>query len=168
MTQAFFIGDLHLGHTNISKHRPQFESLQQMRDTLCENWHKTVTKRDTIYLMGDAAFDKAALEDLSTWAGEKVLILGNHDSDRLKMEDIYKHYKNVRSLYKYHEFWLSHCPVHPDELRGKINIHGHVHDKTIMLNGDVDSRYINVSCEAVNYTPISLGTIRQQLQEKLK
>lgn len=159
MTQAFFIGDLHLGHNNICKHRPQFESVADMRNTLYNNWHKVVTKRDTVYVMGDAAFTLEALQDLSAWVGEKVLILGNHDSDKLKMVDIHKHYKEVRSLYKYHEFWLSHCPVHPDELRGKINIHGHVHDKTIP-----DSRYINVSCENIGYTPISLHQIREELK----
>ena len=32
------------------------------------------------------------------------------------------------SLYRWHEFWLSHCPIHPGELRGKLNIHGHCVD----------------------------------------
>ena len=56
---------------------------------------------------------------------------------------------------KYKEFWLSHAPIHPEELRDRINIHGHVHYKNID-----DARYFNVSCENIGFKPISLENIR--------
>lgn len=37
----------------------------------------------------------------------------------------------VYSLVKYKGFWLSHAPIHPEELRGCKNIHGHCHDAVI-------------------------------------
>ena len=43
----------------------------------------------------------------------------------------------------------------PDKLKGKINLHGHVHSNNID-----DLLYFNVSMENINYTPISLEEIR--------
>ena len=65
----------------------------------------------------------------------------------------------VYGFVKYKEFWLSHCPIHPNELRGKVNIHGHVHNKTI-----IDCNYFNTSCENVDFKPISLENIRLQIK----
>ena len=82
-------------------------------------------------------------QDISTQVcGRKVLICGNHDTDHNPMKILCEYFDEVYSLYKWHEFWLSHCPIHPDELRGKLNIHGHVHHATIN-----DKRYFNTSLE---------------------
>ena len=79
--------------------------------------------------MGDTAFTVERLQDISTWVcGKKVLICGNHDTDHIPMKILCEYFDEVYSLYKWHEFWLSHCPIHPDELRGKLNIHGHCVD----------------------------------------
>ena len=88
--------------------------------------------------------------------------MGNHDTDSGERQDILRMlimlYKinKVGSLYKYkNKFWLSHAPIHPQELRGLKNVHGHCHNNSID-----DNRYINVSCEAVNYTPIQFKDIK--------
>ena len=81
------------------------------------------------FLWGDIAFSFEALQEISTWAGhQKILICGNHDLDRIGMKTVSQYYDEVYSLLKYKEFWLSNCPIHPDELRGKFNIHGHCVD----------------------------------------
>lgn len=74
------------------------------------------------------------------------------------MQDLCNAYDAVYSLFKYKDFWLSHCPLHPNELRGKKNIHGHVHFQSIP-----DSRYFNTSLENINYTPINVEEIRKRL-----
>jgi calcineurin-like phosphoesterase family protein len=57
-------------------------------------------------------------------------------------------------------FWLSHCPIHPNEMRKKThNIHGHIHIEVID-----DPRYICVSCEQVNYTPVLLDELIKNLK----
>jgi calcineurin-like phosphoesterase family protein len=60
---------------------------------------------------------------------------------------------------------LTHIPVHYCELeyRFKKNIHGHMHEKVVLFNDKPDSRYINVSCEQINYTPIALEEITDVL-----
>lgn len=87
-----------------------------------------------------------------------MLILGNHCRDKITMQEIVKHFDEVYSLYKYKEFWLSHAPIHPAELRGKYNLHGHVHFATLE-----DTRYFNCCLENTEYKPIDLNSIRKRL-----
>ena len=52
---------------------------------------------------------------------------------------------------------LTHVPVHYSGLEFKVskNVHGHIHEKNID-----DERYINVSVEQINYTPVHIDTLR--------
>jgi len=162
MSAVYFLSDLHLAHKNICKFREGFTSVEQHNALIKENYHKRVTKRDTVYFLGDVAFDKESLADVKTWAGaKKILICGNHDLDHHTMKDLVEVYDEVYSLKKYKEFWLSHAPIHPDELRGKVNIHGHTHYHNI-----ADARYVNVSMEQINYTPIELHEIRAKIYKE--
>lgn len=129
MSNVWFIGDIHGGHRNVHKFRKQFDSEEDHFRHVKDNFHKVVKKRDKVFFMGDTAFTLERLQDISTWVcGRKVLICGNHDTDHLPMKVLCEYFDEVYSLYKWHEFWLSHCPIHPDELRGKVNIHGHCVD----------------------------------------
>ena len=164
MSAVYFLSDCHLNHKNICKFREGFTSVEQHNALIKENYHKRVTKRDTVYFLGDVAFDKESLADVKTWAGaKKILICGNHDLDHHTMKDLVEVYDEVYSLRKYKEFWLSHAPIHPDELRGKVNIHGHTHYHNI-----ADDRYVNVSMEQINYTPIELHEIRAKIYKEIE
>jgi calcineurin-like phosphoesterase family protein len=104
------------------------------------DWHNLVGKRDTVYVLGDACFTMDTIDHFSTLLGKKFLIRGNHD--QLNTSVYLKHFEEVYGLLKYKEFWLSHAPIHPEELRGKINLHGHVHYATLE-----DNRYFNCCVE---------------------
>lgn len=148
MSRVFFIGDTHFGHDNALRFRTQFATIQEHDRHIIERWNKTVNKRDLVYHLGDFSFkQKQPFVDgiRERLNGTIKLIPGNHDQVYPKDVVI------MQGLVKYREFWLSHPPIHSDELRGKRNIHGHTHSKSIP-----DDRYINVSCEAVDYTPIGL------------
>lgn len=47
----FFTSDLHLGHENCIRlcNRP-FSSIEEMDETLIENWNYKVTGKDTVYI----------------------------------------------------------------------------------------------------------------------
>ena len=140
MTQVFFIGDLHFGHKNIQNFRKEIVSEEDNRNKICLDWNERVGKRDTVYVLGDACFTMDTIDEFASLKGEKYLIRGNHD---LLNTSVYlKYFKEVYGLLKYKEFWLSHAPIHPDELRGRLNIHGHVHYSSIP-----DERYVNTSVE---------------------
>lgn len=163
MTTVYFMGDLHLGHRNICKYR-EFGDVQQHRDYLHDRYHQVVTKRDVVYFLGDICFTPEALQDLSGWVGRKVLILGNHDTQSgtasiTELAEVFT--GGIHSLLRYKEFWLSHAPLHTLELRGKSNIHGHVHGSTIP-----DARYINASVENLNYRPVSLKEVRTAIHSR--
>lgn len=157
MSEVYFIGDLHAGHKNICKFRQGFESEEQHFEHMKKVYHDIVTKRDRVFFMGDTAFTKERLLDIATWTGHKTAILGNHCLEKeCTIQDYVQAFDDVQGFMKYKEFWLSHAPIHPNELRGKINIHGHLHSATIE-----DDRYFNTSLENIGYKPISLQEIRK-------
>lgn len=164
MSKVYFISDLHLGHNNIT----QFEGGKwRTGDTYLENmhhliqqWNNVVRKKDLVWVLGDTAFTQEGFDALGELAGRKKLIRGNHDN-YFSTEDWLKHFETVESLVRYKGCWLSHAPIHPVELRGCINIHGHVHHNQVRNGfGEADTRYVNVCAEAVNECPISFEDIR--------
>lgn len=154
---TYIMGDLHFGHKNIAKFRPQFSSQAEHEQYIMDSWCSVVKDRDKIWLLGDAAFDYEGLTKLGSLPGTKYLVRGNHDM--CSIHEYLEVFEEVYGIFKYkkrhrHSVWLSHAPIHSNELRGKLNIHGHVHDATIP-----DDRYINVCPEAIGYTPIRLNDL---------
>lgn len=161
---TFFIADLHLGHKNIlqfehngSPLRP-FKTLDEMHTVISVNWNNVVKDTDKVYVLGDVALSKKYLDILLLLKGEKILIRGNHDTE--KASTYLKYFKDIRAYDHKPGYILSHIPIHPNSVeRFKLNIHGHLHANTLS-----DPRYFNVSCEQVSYTPISW----EEVQEKTK
>jgi calcineurin-like phosphoesterase family protein len=89
--------------------------------------------------------------------GIKHIVLGNHDR-RQDTKKLFDYAESVAGMIQYKGIMLTHCPIHPMELEYRFNknIHGHIHDKVVMLNGNPDPRYFCVSCEQVDYLPKSL------------
>lgn len=159
MANVLFCSDLHFGHKNIGKFRHKFVADEESnRGRIVDDWHKKVTKRDVVYVLGDACFTMETVDSFAQLPGKKVLIRGNHDL--LDTQVYLKYFDGVYGLLKYKEFWLSHAPIHPDELRGKINLHGHVHFGTLS-----DKRYFNCCPEnlwmLMNTSLISLEEVRK-------
>lgn len=159
MSLVRFIGDLHLGHKNIIKfssaERGNVTNIDEHDAWIVAQWNKAVSKNDLVWVLGDVCMDKEKLPLLKKMKGNKHLILGNHDEFTL---DVYKPYFNkIHGFVRYKGTWLSHAPIHPQELRGKINIHGHNHNKIVP-----DSRYVCVSVEQVNGMPITFEEIRKR------
>ena len=155
---TYFISDTHFNHVNIVKYcnRP-FDSVEEMNNTIIENWNKTVKENDIVYFLGDFVLSKnkgtmvKKYKDLLN--GEIIFIKGNHDKKGKKFEIIeYEDYK----------FMLIHNPdsSYTFDFNGWI-IHGHHHandlDKYPLINPKM--KRINVSVEVLNYKPISFENI---------
>ena len=111
-----------------------------------------------MYLLGDVAFDKYWLERVGTIKCRHLkLICGNHDLDFHHMKDLVDVFDSVETLFTKRNFWLTHCPIHPQEMRTrKANIHGHLHGNIVLdSNGNPDPLYINVCVEHTNWKPVS-------------
>ncbi len=160
MSTVRFIGDLHLGHTNIAKfsgpRRGGITNADEHDEWIVEQWNSVCTKNDLIWVLGDVCMGKEKLSLLQKMKGTKHLILGNHDEFPLAAYAPY--FNKIHGFVKYKSFWLSHAPIHPNELRGRINIHGHTHMAVMP-----ESTYVNVSVEQINGKPISLDDIKKRL-----
>jgi calcineurin-like phosphoesterase family protein len=100
----------------------------------------------------------------SKLVGDKRIILGNHDTDRkVPIEQFVLAFDQVHGLVSYKDAWLSHPPIHPVELRGKFNIHGHVHQHSVP-----DPRYFNACPEVNDYKPVLYQEIIARLRGKEK
>lgn len=128
---VYFIGDPHFGHKNLPRFRKFISSSEENEKLICDEWKAKLNKRSIIYVMGDAAFTTEALDLYSWLPGKKILIKGNHDDMVSTMAQL-NVFDEVHGMLKYKGFWITHCPISKYELRGKINLHGHTHNATIM------------------------------------
>jgi calcineurin-like phosphoesterase family protein len=159
---VWFTSDLHLGHRNITKYRPRFSSMVE-NDEYMLSMIEALGKRDILIILGDFLFDSdeyARYADrLSKVSCRIRLVMGNHDSLKLMQESWIEHKKPLAT---YKNYWLSHCPIHPQELRNRLgNIHGHLHSDSIMIDSIPDLRYFNVNIEDNGYKFVNLDTIKE-------
>lgn len=163
MSKNFLISDTHFGHNGISERfRTHFTSDVEHHDSIHHSILECSGKRNTLLMGGDNVFKVSEFWRLEAYAKryQRVFVcLGNHDHKSLpkflaQFDNVY-----MFGIIKMWDFWHSHAPMHPTELYGKPNIHGHTHGKNVD-----DPRYFNISCENINYEPIEL----QHLIERMK
>ncbi len=179
---VYFTSDLHLGHRNIHKYRTRFNSTEEndkyMLDLIC-----SLDKRDILIVLGDFLFDGEHFNDylnhIETKAKCRIkLIMGNHDSKLLYNLPTTSRISIELPLYSYKNMWLSHCPIHPKEMRGRLgNIHGHLHEEHVTYKNAnmfsstfakplLDPRYFNVNIDVNNYQFVKLDTIKEYFNAK--
>lgn len=166
----FFTSDTHFGHENIIKHcYRDFESVEEMNETMISKWNNVVSKRDTIFHLGDFAYGKGAKTPdafFNRLNGNKILIAGNHDG---------KHTKNLKwnSVHDIHEIKIDNTriilchyamKVWNQHLRGSWMLHGHSHgslpeDNTLSFDVGVD---------VWGFEPIHLDIVRKKMEYKME
>lgn len=177
MVNTFFISDTHFGHSNIltflradgTKLR-EFESIEEHDEHIVKCWNEVVRPQDKVYHLGDVVINRKALPIFSRLNGHKRLVRGNHDIFRTK--EYLEYFEEIYGCRVIDRIIFTHIPIHEDCLaRFRCNVHGHLHSNKVLTTNwgepKIDSRYMNVSCEQVNYTPISLdeiNTIRGTLE----
>lgn len=146
--RVFIISDLHLGHENMAIKRG-FVNAQEHDEHIISKWNSVVNKNDTVWILGDITMERSSMYHLlDRLKGRKKVVLGNHDKPQ-HVNELLKYVNSVCGMIRYKSCILTHCPIHPVELdRFVKNIHGHVHENSLD-----DNRYVNVSCEAIDFTP---------------
>lgn len=149
MSKVYFLSDPHFGHESMAKHRG-FENVDAQDSFIIDNWNKTVSKKDTVWLLGDITMEKSNYAKyLPKLNGLINVVLGNHDLPQ-HTKELAKLVNKIGGAVKYKGFILTHIPIHESEInRFRGNIHGHVHEKSLG-----HTKYLNVSCEAIGYKPI--------------
>lgn len=181
---TWVISDPHFDHANIltftdagGKPLRPFKSVEDMNETMIENWNGVVQTDDRVYLLGDVAFHPRSFERIiPRLKGRIVLVPGNHEPP--KMKKYFHLFDDVRGYVVKKGFIMSHIPIHPGSLsRWSINIHGHTHANVVGLgdwkepsksagetlkNVKPDPRYVCVCVEQIGYTPKLLSKILEE------
>ena len=172
---TFFISDTHFNHNKEFIYKPRgFSSVEEMNERIIENWNKTVNPEDLVYHLGDMYLG----EDF--WKAEKLikrlnghiyLIIGNHDTENKignlsLLENIdCIHFGARLKVSKRTTFLLSHYAMltgNYDESH-TYSIHGHTHSLNKFSEGY--PLMYNVSCEAINCTPIAFEEVISDLRK---
>lgn len=170
---TWVISDPHFDHANIlsftddnGKPIRPFKSVEDMNETMIENWNNVVHPDDRVYLLGDVAFHPRTFQKIiPRLKGRIVLVPGNHEPP--KMRKYFDLFDDVRGYVVKKGFIMSHIPIHPGSLsRWAINIHGHTHANKVMIDEGLDSypdkQYVCVCVEQIGYTPKLLSKILEE------
>jgi len=156
MTRIFFSADCHFDHANIIKycHRP-FKTVEDMNNTIVDNWNKIVRSDDLVYHVGDFAY--RGHTNARVWEsrlnGQIVHIRGNHDNNNGVKTLIDK----CMMFFGGKDVFVQH---HPPDIVPSCDfcICGHIHDKwkyKMIENVPV----INVGVDVWNYEPVKIDNV---------
>jgi calcineurin-like phosphoesterase family protein len=164
MPNIWFTADTHFKHAraNMLMHRP-FSSIEEMDETMIARWNERVSKKDTIYHLGDFAFTDHD-PYLARLNGIKHLEPGNHDhSNRVKratgwasigggLQEVTVNGVHIVLCHYALRTWnRAHY--------GALHLYGHSHGN---LPGDNLSLDVGVDCW--NFYPTSLEEIQLKLR----
>lgn len=179
MSKVYFHSDWHFNHEFVAETRG-FSSAAEHDETLIDAINSTVTKRDTIWVLGDVFMGSVstALDKIRRVNGIKRLVLGNHDPAHPIHRKSLPHTRRFLDVFdsvSLHEqttlpggrkVLLSHFPYEGDHHdrgdrykqwrlpdQGEWLIHGHVHD-TWTLRG----RQFNVGVDKWP-SPVEAGIV---------
>lgn len=181
MSVVRFIGCLHLGHESMAVHYRGFTDSYHHDEKLIHDWNLTVHKKDLVYILGDITMETPEhYYKLDRLNGRKKVILGNHDRAK-DVPELLKYVESVAGMEHYKGFWLTHCPVHPQELNFvKGNIHAHVHNQGVVysevkvdywgkkdiIKSSSDLLYYNVDAQLINFRPKSIEELLNERTTK--
>lgn len=187
MPAVYLTADPHWGHEGVcrfmrndgvTKLRP-WDNAAEMNEAMIKNWNDRVRPNDKVYVLGDVAMNKNALNaTMPRLNGDKVLIKGNHDI--LKKNEYDKYFRDIRAYHVMNGCILSHIPIHTESLaRFGCNIHGHLHANevrkprgvdaktgTVLYSNEIDPNYLCVSVEHTNFTPILFEDAMKRIIER--
>jgi len=184
---TFFTSDLHFCHNNIINYcnRP-FNSIEEMNETLINNWNNVVGKDDDVFDLGDFCWGGSNFWHgiLPRLNGNHYLILGNHDRQNFR-PGYSQYFKNVsmQMVIKVgnQTIYLNHLPFLTwDGCANRNNIiwqlHGHVHlskfknegyDFEKMQQYSLPTQY-DVGVDLNNFTPLKFTDIANKIKFQIE
>ena len=169
---SFFTSDTHFGHKNVIQYcnRP-FSTIEEMDETLIENWNKVVMPTDTVIHLGDFALGgKDAIPNyLGRLNGHILLMKGNHD----RTKSFWRQYEDKIGMLEYgyqmglalqdygdwHGIIFSHRPMELNKIpEGYLNFHGHIHSTPTNRKYNT-LPHIDVGTDYWGFTPVTMRTI---------
>lgn len=189
--KTWMTSDHHFGHENIIRftNRP-FDTVQEMDQSLIDNWNEIVGKDDSVFHLGDLTL--GGMSDARKYLNQlngKIYILGNHwhhDKrwlpgnsagaipgapharviDPLVVLEIPDLPMNNRGYPL--AVTLCHYPMAVWDRKhyGAWHLHGHSHGQ-FKYTGDLAGDFaLDVGVDAMNYCPIKLGNVVTLMHER--
>jgi calcineurin-like phosphoesterase family protein len=185
---TWFTADFHFSHARIIElsNRP-FKDVDEMDQTLIENFNSVVKPEDTVYALGDIALGKIAtsLPLVGLLNGYKILSPGNHDRvfsgekeksivrftpEYLKVfQEIVG--ENIEINLGGHRLNLSHFPYQGDHTENDRHVdkrpkdnglplaHGHIHELR-----HISGRMFNVGVDVNDFYPVHEDVIKDWIK----
>ena len=143
--RRYLTSDLHLGHKKICEFRKEYDTVVEHDEAIIQSLAE-LPRKSILWILGDFCFDENVLNEVNRFGPKKIyLVLGNHDV--LKTQEYLDAGLEVIGPIKYKKFWLTHQPMHEQEIfhrRGcRGNIHGHIHANT--MSAMLPYPYFNVN-----------------------
>ena len=173
----FFTADTHFGHKNIIEYcqRP-FRDVEEMNETLIDNWNGTIDKKDIVFHIGDFGMGDAAdwNRTLDRLNGRIYLVAGNHDLRALSSGVNTRFEKvSMQMLIQVgkRKIYLNHYPFlcFSGSEKECWQLFGHVHSNRRQSTADNSrlnyllSTQYDVGVDKNDYAPISYKQIRDIL-----
>lgn len=160
----FATGDTHFGHQLMVDKRG-FSSKEEMDETMINLWNSVVDPKDTVYHVGDFAFNKKHQYYLDNLNGHIHLVMGNHDDsftnaflNKLSFVSISR-MKYIR--YNGHKIHMVHYPMESwkNSYHGSFHFHGHSHG-----DSQQKPRRVDVGVDCWDLKPISFDYLIDKLK----
>ena len=181
MSEIFLTSDTHFGHQPEFLWKPRgFSSVEEMDETIIENWNKIVKPNDVVYHLGDTMLNDNVhgLECFKRLNGQIFLIYGNHDSDARKNLLFTELSGKMLGgwyawLIKYSKLsiYMSHYPTLTANYDEKhfsqhvLSLHGHTHQRTNWLDPKNPFLY-HVGLDSHNNTPVHIDEVITDIRQR--
>ena len=155
-----------------------FNSVDEMNEAIIKRHNEILAPEDTLYILGDLMLggqNTSGLDMINAINGHKIIIAGNHDTDRRRQA--YEQelgipvYDALRVNHAGYHFYLSHYPTLTANLEKEslkqctLNLFGHTHQKDKFYN-DIPMMY-HVGCDTHDCYPIAIDTIIEDMKKKV-
>ena len=160
----YYTSDLHFGHRAVISmcNRP-FASVEEMNETLIENWNKVIHADDDIYVLGDLIYraEESPEVFLERLKGRKHLVFGNHDESWVKKVDLSKYFVEWGSMLVANTGKGNATLCHYPQLdgKGRYLIHGHLHNRTTEWYWGFYKNFeraLNAGVDVNNFRPVNV------------
>ena len=174
----WFFSDSHLQHDNIRKHcnRP-FNSVEEMNDTIINNFNSVVDEKDTVYFIGDFGFfyknngGGSVRDEIYSWIRKFkqvenwYWILGNHDKKYSSTFDANICYDILDIMIENQPVTLCHYPMLTFN-KSHFNawqLYGHHHSD---ISNIATGKKMNVSVDVNNFFPVSWEQVKEYMKNR--
>ncbi|HBT0444859.1 TPA: hypothetical protein MA058_003515 [Klebsiella pneumoniae] len=176
-----FVSDLHFLHKNILKYnRNNFCNVDEMNESLVEEWNKVVKQTDLVFNLGDICIGNPikALPYLQRLNGFIIHLKGNHDNPLMQeklqpqlLKHLFLDTPYLKININNQDIILCHYPIASWDgmSRGSIHLYGHCHGSFSLqhsmgksLDVGVDSTFNRIQ----ELRPVSLKEIIEHMSEK--